>query len=343
MLIQMKKMASILIASALLLCGCREIRKKKQPVQVPVRVEEVACGTMEAAHSYVGTITADKAVTLSFETGGALQRVCVRAGQKVAKGTLLAELDNRTALNAYQAAKVTLERAEDGYRRAESVYRQGSLPEVKWVEIQTQLNQAKSMAEICKKNLENCNMYAPQSGTIGNIQAEAGMNIMPFQPVMQLLDMSRISVSVSIPEKEIASLRIGQSARVSVQALEAVFEAKVTEIGVVADPLSHAYPVSLQVARPDAKLLPGMVCRVEMADADTGVTSIEIPAKTVQISNDGREFVWLCIDGKAHKAFITTGGFTANGVRVTEGLKPGDRIITDGSQKISENTLLQIK
>lgn len=339
----MKQFALLMAAAAILLSSCEEIRRKKPETRIPVRVEEVTSGSMGETHSYVGTIAADKAVTLSFETGGALQRICVRAGQKVAKGTLLAELDNRTARNAYEAAKVTLERAEDGYRRAESVYQKGSLPEVKWVEIQTQLNQAKSMADISRKNLENCSLYAPQSGTVGNIQVEAGMNVMPFQPVMQLLDMSRISVSVSIPENEIAALRIGQTARVRVQALDAVFDAKVTEIGVVADPLSHAYPVSLQVAKPDAKLLPGMVCRVEMADADTGVTSIEIPAKTVQISNDGREFVWLCIDGKAHKAFITTGGFTANGVRVTEGLKPGDRIITDGSQKISENTLLQIQ
>ena len=339
----MKKMASILVASAVLLCGCKEIRKKKQPVQVPVRVEEVTVGSLGATHSYVGTIAADKSVTLSFETGGALQRVCVRAGQKVGKGTLLAELDNRTARNAYEAAKVTLERAEDGYRRAESVYRQGSLPEVKWVEIQTQLNQAKSMADISKKNLENCSLYAPQSGTVGNIQAEAGMNVMPFQPVMQLLDMSRISVSVSIPENEIATLRVGQPARIRVQALEAEFDAKVTEIGVVADPLSHAYPVSLQVVKPDAKLLPGMVCRVEMAEAGDTAACIEVPMRTVQIGNDGREFVWTCVEGKAHKTFIRTGGFTGNGVRVTEGLKPGDLIITEGSQKISEQTLLKIQ
>ncbi|MBQ5532630.1 MAG: hypothetical protein IIU04_03710, partial [Bacteroidales bacterium] len=64
---------------------------------------------------------------------------------------------------------------------------------------------------------------------------------------------------------------------------------------------------------------------------------------TTSVTTRRREFVWLCIDGKAHKTFVRTGGFTANGVRVTEGLKPGDRIITDGSQKISENTLLQIQ
>ncbi|MBO7465755.1 MAG: biotin/lipoyl-binding protein, partial [Bacteroidales bacterium] len=138
----MKQFALLMAAAAILLSSCEEIRRKKPETRIPVRVEEVTIGSMGETHSYVGTIAADKAVTLSFETGGALQRICVRAGQKVAKGTLLAELDNRTARNAYEAAKVTLERAEDGYRRAESVYQKGSLPEVKWVEIQTQLNQA---------------------------------------------------------------------------------------------------------------------------------------------------------------------------------------------------------
>ena len=339
----MKNLFYLLAASAILLSGCQEIRKKKQEVVIPVRVEKVTSDAGENGKSYVGTVEADKAITLSFETGGHIQRICVREGQKVAKGTLLAELDNRTAMNAYQAAKVTLERAEDGCRRAESIYRQGSLPEVKWVEIQTQLNQAKSMADISKKNLENCQLYATQSGTIGKIEAESGMNVMPFQPVMQLLDMSRISVKVSIPENEISSLSIGQEATIRIQALDTVLEGSVSEIGVVADPLSHSYPVSLLIRKPESRLLPGMVCRVKIRMKEGEATGVTVPAHAVQIGNDGQPFVWTCHDGKAHKTPVRTAGFTENGIRITEGLKEGDSVITEGAQKICENSRIQIR
>ena len=118
----MKKMFCTLAVIGLLGCGCKEIRKEKKEVVIPVEVMEVTQDTSESRNTYVGTVAADKSLTLSFETGGCIKRILVKEGQKVSQGQLLAELDDRTALNAYNAAKVTLERAEDGYLRAESIY-----------------------------------------------------------------------------------------------------------------------------------------------------------------------------------------------------------------------------
>lgn len=338
----MKKMFCLLAVCGMLGCGCKEIRKETKEVVIPVEVMEVSPDTTENQNTYVGTIAADKSLALSFETGGCIKRILVKEGQKVQQGQLLAELDNRTALNAYNAAKVTLERAEDGFRRAESLYKKGSLPEVKWVEIQTQLNQAKSVADISKKNLENCRLYAPQSGTIGGKSVEAGMNVLPLQPIMQLLDMQQIAVKVNIPENEIAGLRIGQKAQIHVHAMDADLEGKITEIGVIADPLSHAYPVHIQIACTHTKLLPGMVCRVGLHNTADTVRCLELPLEAVQLSNNGLYFVWTYTDGKAHKVFIKTEGFTEKGVRISGGLSAGDLVITGGSQKICENTRISI-
>lgn len=325
-----------------LLNACKEIRKSDQAVSVPVKVWEVKTDSAGAVRSYVGLVEADKSVALSFESGGCIQRLCVREGQRVHKGELLAELDNRNAQNAYNAAKVTLEQAEDGFRRAESIYKKGSLPEVKWVEIQTQLNQARSVADICKKSLENCSLYAPQNGTIGHLSAEAGMNVMPFQTVMQLLDMTTITIKANVPENEIAAISIGQKADIRINALDTVFEGSVSEIGVVADPLSHAYPVCLRIQKPDRRLLPGMVGRVSIRCAGNGAQALEIPLNAIQISNNGQSFVWICVNGKAQKVYVKTDGFTETGVRIISGLHQGDLVITEGSRKICEHTKLHI-
>ena len=339
----MKKKFWVLAACFTLFVSCKEIRKTEKEVVVPVKVTTVETDSMSRAQQYVGTIEADKSVTLSFETGGLIRNIYVKEGQKVQKGELLAELDDRTARNAYQAAKVTLEQAEDGYKRAESVYKKGSLPEVKWVEIQTQLNQAKSMADICLKNVENCKMYATQSGTIGNKRVEAGDNVMPFQPVMQLLDMGKISVKVYIPEKEIAQTRVGQRARIYVTAMDTSFKGCIREIGVIADPLSHAYPVSIVLDRVPSNLLPGMVCKVDIQNGSHYEVGIEVPANAVQLGNDGRSFVWVADGEKAHKCYVTTGDFTAKGVWITEGLQQGDKVIVEGFHKICEETRIKIQ
>ena len=100
----MKKMFCMLAAIGMMTCSCEKIRKENKKVVIPVQAMEVQLDTSASQHTYVGTVSADKSLTLSFETGGCIQRILVKEGQKVSKGQLLAELDNRTALNTYNAA-----------------------------------------------------------------------------------------------------------------------------------------------------------------------------------------------------------------------------------------------
>lgn len=340
----MRKFFIVATVISLFLSACNKIlNTPEDKVVIPVSIRSITNDTINENQRYVGIVEADKSVALSFEVGGFIKNIYVKEGQKVNKGQLLAEIDDRSALNAYNAAKVTLDRAEDGYKRAESVYKKGGLTEVKWIEIQTQLDQARSITDICKKNLDNCKLYAPLSGTIGNKSVEAGMNVLPSQNVVKILDMNKISIKVNIPEKEIASKNIGQRANISIAALDTVLEGKISEIGVVADPLSHAYPVNIQVLKPCKKLLPGMVCSVNIQNDNMLGTGIQIPANIVQIDNNGQKFVWTVKDGLAHKSFIKTGEFTTNGVRIIEGLQEGDKVVTEGFHKISERTSVSIK
>ena len=87
-------------------------------------------------------------------------------GDRVAKGQLIATVDPFSMQSSYDAAKASLAQAEDAYRRMKELYDKGSLPEIKWVEVQSKLQQAKSMEEVARKNLDDCKLYAPFSGII---------------------------------------------------------------------------------------------------------------------------------------------------------------------------------
>lgn len=100
-------------------------------------------------------------------------------GDRVAKGQLIATVDPFSMQSSYDAAKASLAQAEDAYRRMKELYDKGSLPEIKWVEVQSKLQQAKSMEEVARKNLDDCKLYAPFSGIISEKMAEVGQNIMP--------------------------------------------------------------------------------------------------------------------------------------------------------------------
>lgn len=339
----MKKIRIILACvtfAALLCAACGQQKEHNNLRAVKVNVVEVGgCGSYDApAYEYVGTIEESSHSALSFGSGGRVTSVLVKEGQKVRKGQLLATIDNTTATNAHSAAQATLTRAQDGYDRAKLVYDKGSLPEVKWVEIQTQLAQAQSMAEIAKRNLGDCYLYAPDNGTIADLNLEVGSTVAVYQPVMRLLNLRELFAKVSIPEGDMAKVMVGSQVRVAVSALEGLeLEGVVAERSVSADPLSHSYMVRVRLNQQHKELLPGMVCRVGIGRHEAS-NGFMLPNRAVQLGNDGHRYVWVVNDSVARAAEVAIGDLTDQGVFITEGLREGDKVIVDGALKVSNGT-----
>lgn len=119
-----------------LAAGCGRLKTAEVPTESVVNVGVVRIGDSHASGAmaeYVGNVEGMATVDVSFGTVGRVATLRVKEGDKVTKGQLLATMENTTAASSYEAAKATLARAEDGYRRAKMVYDKGSLPEVKWI------------------------------------------------------------------------------------------------------------------------------------------------------------------------------------------------------------------
>jgi multidrug efflux pump subunit AcrA (membrane-fusion protein) len=104
---------------------------------VLVEVAQAVSVSGSAAAYYSGTIEAQKNIPLSFLTLGTVAEVKVREGQQVEKGDLLAKLDCQNNQTALQMAAAKSRQADDAFRRFEPMYKNGNLPEIKMVEIET--------------------------------------------------------------------------------------------------------------------------------------------------------------------------------------------------------------
>ena len=240
-----------------------------------------------------------------------------------------------------------MDRATDAYNRAKQVYDKGSLPEVKWIEVQTQLNQARSLCDIAKKNLADCSLTAPLSATVEKRYVEPGTTVSPMQPVVRLVDISNLYVRMSVPEADIASIAIGDSVRVSVNAADSVtLLGIIKEKDISADAISHSYLVRARLIATREQMrsiLPGMVCRVKidspLPPQNAGAQQLLVPNRAVQIDNNGQRFVWVVTeDSTAVRRPVVIGDLTARGVLIIDGLSQGDIIVTDGTQKIASGT-----
>ena len=243
-----------------------------------------------------------------------------------------------------------MSQANDALERYRLLHDNGSLPEVQWVEIQSKVAQAKSQYEVAKKNLSDCRLFAPVGGIIGKKLVGAGETAMPSQAVVTILDISSLKVKVAIPEAEISGLSASTPSTINVEAAQTVVNGGRIEKGVQADALTHSYDIRINVQNGSRKLLPGMVASVSFGGANGGVSSrsvaegkacgkLLLPVTAVQKSADGSMFVWTVgNDSTAHRSNVSIGATTGNYVAVTGGLDMGQRVVTEGYQKLSEGT-----
>lgn len=327
------------VSASLALAGC-QVKEEKTggPSPVRVKVMKVALSEQKTSGRFSGTVEEAAGTPLSFSVMGTVNAVSFRLGNRVEKGQLLASLDATSVRSSYDAAKAALVQAEDAYRRMKELHGKGSLPEIKWVEVQSKLQQARSMEEMARKNLKDCKLYAPFSGVIADKSVEVGQNVIPGMAVGKLLGVSRLKVKISMPESEIASVSLHQKAEIVVPALGSRrFSGMVSEKGIMADPFSRSYEVKIDVADAGGDLMPGMVTEVRLAGADGG-TAVIVPARIVQLDEKNRSFVWIDNNGVAEKRVISCGDFAGDGVVITSGLKVDDRIIVEGQQKVCNGT-----
>ena len=228
-----------------------------------------------------------------------MKQLNIAEGQSVAAGQLVAVLDATTLGYLVSASSATVGQAQaavghvglaqaeksaaqasDAYKRIKLLHDNGSLPEIKWVEVQIRYQQAqdavnqvrqqvsqaeaavqtaKAQKNISLKNLHYTLLYAPSSGYISKKFTEVGQNIAPAQPVAMLVDIRQVKVKICVPEDEIARVRLGQALRFTVSSLPGKsFTARVTEKGVAADPITRSYEVKALADNADRKLLPGL-------------------------------------------------------------------------------------
>jgi RND family efflux transporter MFP subunit len=311
-----------------------------------VKILKLQKDTLTRFQEYVGTVESNSQVDVSFLVGGNIEQMYVQEGQQISEGQLLARLNTVSLKNTYDLSVATLKQAEDAYKRLSAMYENNSLPEIQYIDAKTKFEQAKSGEAIARKNLQDADLYSPQTGVVGTRYLDPGANVMPGTPVYKLMDISTVKVNIPIPEGEISGIRVGNSCRIKISALaNESFQGKVIEKGVAANPVSHTYDIKVKVNNPEGRIMPGMVCRAYLSnDRDSGSGSIIVPMKSVQVAYSGKRFVWVKNkEGRAVYKEVKLGGLCENGVRIASGLEAGEELIVEGYQNISEGTLVSVK
>jgi RND family efflux transporter MFP subunit len=328
------------LLTVLMICSCSEQKENKVKAPLRVKTEVVGEAVINPQQQYVGIVEEHEGTAVSFTGMGVVKRMLVNEGQAVAKGQLIAEMDDTQARNLLSGAEAAMTQANDALARYKMLHDNGSLPEVQWVEIQSKVAQAKAQLEVAKKNLADCRLTAPVSGIVGKKLVGAGETAMPSQAVVTILDINSVKVKVAIPEAEVSGITASTPSTINVEAAQKKVSGGQIEKGVQADALTHTYEVRINVQNSDRKLLPGMVASVQFAaESNTPTEQKMVPVTAVQKKSDGSLFVWtISKDSSAHRTTVSAGQTQGNRMLITNGIENGMRVVTEGYQKLSEGS-----
>lgn len=323
-------------------CGRKNPYSYLKDKPLPVEIEVVGESSKIAHDTYVGEIRPFVDISLVFPLGGEITGVHVKSGNKVKEGDVIATIDNTQAKALMESADAMLRQAEDGYKRLKPLHEKGGISDVKWVEMKTNLEKARSMAISSRKRFEDCTLRASQAGVVDMKQIDPGQHVAPSQSIGTLMDMSAYKVTFTVPESEIGRIEVGEQITVSLPALNKEYAAVVSEKSLVASLLAHTYRVNADITSPEAAkdLLPGMVCRANIHNREE--RGFIVGASCIQTQMSGHS-VWVIRGGKAHKQLITIADFVENGVLVSEGLQFGDTVVSKGYQKMYEGAEISTK
>jgi membrane fusion protein (multidrug efflux system) len=340
-----RTICSIGFAALALLSACRSSNDAAPgPALIKVAVRKVAPAEAGREFAYSGTIVESESLPESFAVTGTVTGVYVDEGDAVAKGALLAELDGSTYRQTLEMTRAVEKQAEDAFNRLSKMYKNGSLPEIKYIEVETGLQKARATAAIARKNVDDCRLYARSAGYVGKRSIEPGMVALPNMASITIVRIDKVFARVPVPENDIALIHKGDKAVIRIGALGGrEFEGQVEDVGVIADALAHSYKIRIAVANPGRAIKPGMVCTAGIHGMEKGSGPV-VPNEAVLVDETGRNYVY-CLDAAGARAavrYVKLGELLQNGIRVDEGLNAGETIVVSGQHKLVDGAGVRV-
>ena len=334
--------SALVLAFSQLLTGCEEVSSSVARVPPTVRVAPIqeANGSRDLRLS--GTLSAERSVALSFSTIGTVERVEVQEGQAVRQGDTLATLVRATYEDALGIAEAKAGQAEDAYRRLQPMYRNGTLPEVRMVEVETGRAQARLAVSMARKNLDDTVLRASASGTIAERNVEPGSAAAPLAPAFTLVQTVTMMATAPVPETQIGRVQRGMPARVTVPALGRTFEGSVREISVVANPLTRTYDAKVAIANSDGALRIGMIAdvRLRVTGDEPGLLA---PPEAVRVDENGQPYVFVVDDtGSVQRRQVQLTGFSGEGTMLTGDVRAGESVVISGTPMLANGMSVRV-
>jgi len=355
----------MIIVSGLMACGNDKPAGPAAPPPVAVGVYTAAPGDATYYDQYPATVAALNQVDIKPQVSGNITHIFFQDGQHVRKGQPLYEIDQQQYKAQYEAAvanlnvaKANLARSQQDADRYTELSQKDAIAKQTLDHALADLEANKRQVEAAQANVSSTQtglkysmIYAPFDGTIGISQVKLGTAVYPQTLLNTVSSDNPLAIDVAVDEKQIArfSALLQQKTAANDSTFTFVqpdgsvypFPGHLLLLDRAVDPTTGTIKARLTFPNPKGALRPGITGNVRVQNKGA-VGSILIPFKSV-VEQMGEYFVYVVGDSsKVSQRKVVLGAHVGDKIVAREGVKAGEKVVTEGVQKIRDGAKVQV-
>ena len=302
-------------------------------------------------NSYIETqanLKTRKNILILSEFQGTLERVFVEEGQKVKKGTLLAQINDSGLQEQLEQLEIQTNFAKENFERVQRLWENNIGSEIQYLKSKADYETSQKGVDQMSDMLSKTKIYAPFDGIIDEIISNPGSSMVPgVSQILRLVNLETVYAEAFVSEKYISNVSAETEALVRIPLLEKEIKSVITQTGNFINPNNRTFRIEVPVENPDNKIKQNLDAKIRI-NIYKKEDALVVPLRIIREDASGENYLYVINEDVKEgvyvtkKTYVKLGNKSNKDAEVIEGLNVGELIVLEGANIVEDSQRVKL-
>ena len=302
-------------------------------------------------NSYIETqanLKTRKNILILSEFQGTLERVFVEEGQKVKKGTLLAQINDSGLQEQLEQLEIQTNFAKENFERVQRLWENNIGSEIQYLKSKADYETSQKGVDQMSDMLSKTKIYAPFDGIIDEIISNPGSSMVPgISQILRLVNLETVYAEAFVSEKYISNVSTETEALVRIPLLNKEIKSVITQTGNFINPNNRTFRIEVPVENPDNKIKQNLDAKIRI-NIYKKEDALVVPLRIIREDASGENYLYVINEDVKEgvyvtkKTYVKLGNKSNKDAEVIEGLNVGELIVLEGANIVEDSQRVKL-
>ena len=302
-------------------------------------------------NSYIETqanLKTRKNILILSEFQGTLERVFVEEGQKVKKGTLLAQINDSGLQEQLEQLEIQTNFAKENFERVKRLWENNIGSEMQYLKSKADYETSQKGVDQMSDMLSKTKIYAPFDGIIDEIISNPGSSMVPgISQILRLVNLETVYAEAFVSEKYISNVSTETEALVRIPLLDKEIKSVITQTGNFINPNNRTFRIEVPVENPDNKIKQNLDAKIRI-NIYKKEDALVVPLRIIREDASGENYLYVINEDVKEgvyvtkKTYVKLGNKSNKDAEVIEGLNVGELIVLEGANIVEDSQRVKL-